>query len=91
METIKPVEIPQSHIDFANAIADLADAHSMDHVAVDYRPAWDTPVITGLSQMGDVKIIYRSVDGRGRGCRNLTIQVNSIVTHKIESNRESSN
>lgn len=91
MDPVHPVEIPASHIKFANAVAALADVYGMDRMKVEYRPKWDAPTITGCCQLGEATIIYRSTDSRGRECKNLQISVNSIVTHEIIRNEESSN
>ena len=93
MELIKPIEIPQSHIDFATAVADLAGKNGIAEFRMEYEPLrqhqkgeeWDRRV------RGKARIHFRAKDGRGRPCRNLSIEFDATVNHAIESNPESSN
>lgn len=90
MEPIRTVKIPQSHVEFAKAIAELADKYGMFQLSMEYEPDTREPYISGCRGQGRAKISYRSKDGRGRLCRNLSISFESLVIHEIEKNQESS-
>jgi len=93
MEQVKPIEIPQSHIDFAKAVADLADVNGIAEFRMEYEPNWREEKGEQWDRRvrGKARIHFRAKDGRGRPCRNLSIEFDATVNHAIESNPESSN
>lgn len=91
METIKPLEIPASHIAFANEVAALAEKNGIKGFTMEYEPDWHGEGSWDRRVRGKAKINYSSADGRGRPCRNLNITFDALIVHEIESNPESSN
>jgi hypothetical protein len=92
MTWVNPIEIPQSHIDFANSVADLAEKNNIQEFTIGYEPdrhnedsRWDRRV------RGTATIHFKAKDGRGRPCRSLEIRFEASHTHVIEYNEPSSN
>lgn len=87
METIKPIEIPPSHVAFANAVADLAEQNGIREFDLTYRPEWERVGGEEWDQRvnGKATIHFSAKDGRGRPCRNLGIQFDATIIHPIET------
>ena len=87
------LKIPQSHAEFAEAVSKLADEYGIDKFTMKYRPKFDSPANDGLDRQinGEMNIVYSSVDGRGRPCRNLSIVCDATINLTIEHNWPSSN
>jgi hypothetical protein len=92
MQAITPPEIPEIHVAFAKAVANLAAAHGIDRFEMTFRPKWEMRMGDDYDQRinGDMKIIFADVDGRGRPCRNLSINLDARLSLPIQSNPESS-
>ena len=91
MDILESIKVPQSHVDFANAVASLAEKNGIAAFTMEYEPHWDR---NGGEEWdhrvrGKARISYKDKDGRGRPCRNLGITFDATVTHVIESNQES--
>ena len=92
MEKIKPIEIPESHMAFASAVAKLAKENFIESFEMTYRPhsthnggqQWDRQLV-----VGDATIRFSDRDGRGRPCENLSIEVSSRTCHQIKRTDES--
>jgi len=93
MHAIIPPKIPDTHVAFAKAVANLAAAHGIDRFEMTFRPKWETRMDENYDHRihGDMKIIFADVDGRGRPCRNLSINLAANLSLPIESNPESYN
>lgn len=91
METIKPIEIPKSHSDFANSVAELAEKNGITEFIMEYKPHWSEGERWDNRVVGNAKIQYKAKDGRGRPCRYLAISFDASITHTIEENQPSSN
>ncbi len=85
METIQPIKIPQSHIDFANDVAELADKNGMESFVLEFDPMNDTNFIWDRRTRGTVKMVFSTKDTRGRPSRNLSISFDAKITHTIHS------
>ena len=93
MEQFKPIEVPESHIAFAKAVAALAEENHIASFSMDYKPEgefcggqeWDHRTT------GSASIHFAAKDGRGRPCRNLSINISATMQHAVESNQESCN
>lgn len=89
MQEITPPKIPETHVAFAKAVANLAAAHGVDRFEMAFRPGWEGRRI-GESYdpriIGEMKILFSSVDGRGRPCRNLSINLQANLSLDIEKN-----
>lgn len=83
METIKPIEIPQSHIDFANEVAELAEKNGVESFVLEFDPTNTSNLIWDRRIKGCVKIHSSTTDGRGRPCKNLSVSFDAKVTHSI--------
>ena len=92
MNAITPPKVPDSHVAFAKAAADLAAAHGIDRFEMTFRPKWEQRIADNFAPRvhGDMKIIFADVDGRGRPCRNLSINLVANLSLPIQSNPESS-
>jgi len=93
MEKIESIEVPQTHIDFANEVASLAEKNGVSKFTLEYEPHWDRDGGEEWDRRvrGKAKVLYSDKDGRGRPCRNLRIMLDATLTHVIDSNPESSN
>jgi len=91
IETIKAIEIPQSHINFANSVAELAEKNGITEFVLEYEPHWQEGEQWDRRVRGKAKIHFRAKDGRGRPCRYLAVSLDAAITHEIEKNEESSN
>lgn len=91
LNVVAPV-IPQSHADFANELAAIADKYRMDRFTMTYRPNFDERFSDKYDSRihGDMKIHYSSVDGRGRPSKNLKVCCEANFSIQIKSNPESS-
>ena len=87
MESFEKIEVPKSHIAFANAVAKLAEENGIRSFVLSYSQDnhYDNRIY------GEPKVIFHAKDGRGRPCRCLKILVNANLEHVIESHPESSN
>ena len=91
MPTIKPPEIPQEHVDFAKAVAELADNFGMDQFEMTYRPVFENRMQYPDLLGANLKITYKSVDGRGRPSRNLNIHLEArMVLNSVRTPSSSS-
>lgn len=91
METVDPIVVPPSHIAFANEVASIAEKNGIKAFTLEYDPGW-----TGVGRWdnrvkGYAKVLFTSQDGRGRPCRNLSVQFDACIRHVIETNPESTN
>ena len=91
METIKSIEIPQSHVDFASSVAELAEKNGITEFTLEYKPHWSEGEPWDRRVRGQAKIHYKAKDGRGRPCRYLAVQFEAEIIHVIESHEPSSN
>jgi hypothetical protein len=93
LETVSPIVIPQSHIDFVNAVTDLADAHGMSEFTMVYSPDWigDKADRWDRRVRGQATINFKAKDGRGRPCRCVDITFDAKIIHVIEEHHPSSN
>ena len=93
MESAKPIEIPESHIEFANAVAALAKQNHIAKFELKYDPhdEYDKGQPWGRQVRGEAVIRFSDKDGRGRPCRNLSIEFEARHSHSIVSTPESSN
>lgn len=94
MNTITPPSIPDSQVAFAKAVADLAVSHGIDRFEMTFRPKWDWSARATGPRMdprihGDLKILLADIDGRGRPCRNLSINLVANLALPILSTPES--
>jgi hypothetical protein len=91
MDTIKGIDIPENHVEFAKAVSELADKFGMDKFEMTYRPKYGEHLDRGIDRRvnGDMKIHYSAVDGRGRPSRNLTINCEARLALDIERNPSS--
>jgi len=91
MDKVKEIKVPESHIQFAKDVADLAVKHNMEFFQLKYTPDTfhDGDEIEGIYGNANAQIVFRAKDGRGRPCRNLTIRIDSAMEVDIESNPES--
>ncbi len=87
---IEPPSIPVEHITFARGVAKLADESGIDRLEIKYRPTFRGHLVVDRRIRGDLRVIYSSVDGRGRPCRNLSIQLDAALVIEVEKNPESS-
>lgn len=83
MEEIEKTVIPQSHIDFANEVADLADKNGVEIFVLEYDPTNETNFNWKSRINGTVKVNFSSKDGRGRPSRNLSVVFEQKVVHSI--------
>lgn len=92
MDRIEGLEIPENHAAFAKKIADIADTYGMDKFNMTYRPNFKERYKEGIDRRihGEMKINYASVDGRGRPCRNLSIECDAYFSLHVDANQESS-
>lgn len=80
MKKVKALEIPKSHVDFANAVANIADIHGIKDFTIEYNPEFDIG-LNGPENFirGNMKIHYSTTDGRGRPHKQLKISCESFV------------
>lgn len=92
MKEITPPKIPETHVAFAKAVANLAAAHGIDRFEMTFHPKWEMNIERNCDPRihGDAKILFADADGRGRPCRNLSINLVANLSLPIESNPESS-
>lgn len=86
MDAITPPSIPQSYVNFAKALAALADSHGIKTAQIKITPDWQDEA---RNIHGDVQINYSSKDGRGRPCVNLDIYLNTHTRLAVVTNPES--
>jgi hypothetical protein len=94
MEQFDGIAVPESHIAFAEAVAELAEQNNIESFKMVYCPDWqkdDGKRSWDRKVKGDATIVFRAKDGRGRPCRHLHIDVEARLSHSIESHPESSN
>ena len=92
MATITPPKIQETHIAFAKAAANLAAAHGIDRFEMTFRPKFEDRIGQKYDRRvhGEMKINFADVDGRGRPCRNLSIDLVANLSLPIDCNPESS-
>lgn len=88
---ITPPAIPFTHTAFAAAVAQAAEKHGIKRFNMTYEPVYTGKLQSGQRINGDLKINYSSRDGRGRPCTNLSISLDTRLTHEIVTTPESSN
>ena len=87
---LKATELPNNHIEFAQAVADAADRHSIDRFVLEYQPEFDIQN-PSLTFWGKLKVIFSAKDRRGRPANNLKICYETNLEHVISATPESSN
>lgn len=92
MEKIEPIEVPASHIAFAEAVAALAEKNGIESFELKYAPHWERNGGQEWDRRvrGEAVIRFSDKDGRGRPCRNLCIEFDAHVRHQLVSTEESS-
>jgi hypothetical protein len=88
---VDALEVPESHGDFARAVAKLADEYGMDRFEMTYRPksSWPDEDRTDRRISGDMQIRYSSTDGRCRPCKNLSVNINANFSLTLLEQQES--
>lgn len=89
MNTITPPEIPQQQVEFAKAVAKIATEHGIDNFTMSYRPDREQRQAASGHRHSDLKIQFSSVDGRGRPCQNLSINLEASLKLVIKSTPQS--
>jgi hypothetical protein len=82
-----PVKVPQGVIDFALAVAKLADSHGLEQFEMKVKPKFELTDVGSdypetLSGM-EMLVFYSNEDGRGRQKRNLIVSVKSETNMRI--------
>lgn len=93
METyFEPIKIPQSHIDFANEVALLADKYKISKFTLEYEPHWNNDGGDEWDRRiaGKAIIRYSDKDGRQRPCKNISISIDAQLAHIIKQTPQSS-
>lgn len=75
--------IPDEHIQFAKAVADLAEAGGIDCFSLKYKPDYHYNHSDPRSVHGEITINYTKRDQRGRPSKNLDIYFDCHVTLPI--------
>lgn len=90
MKSIDPPIIPDQVVDFSKAVSDLAVQHGMERFTLTTRPNFDVRNQQHDHRIhGEMVIHFSAVDGRGRPCRNLSIQLQANLSLIIEENQSS--
>lgn len=89
MNAITPPSIPDKFTLFAQAVAKAAEEHGIAEFEMKFRPEWNTRLGLDRRINGDMQIIYRSTDGRGRPSVGLSIVLNSTLELVIENDPQS--
>lgn len=92
MNTIQPPNIPDNYVAFAKAVADIAVANRIAKFQMTFEPRFEQKIGSDYDPRvrGNMVIAFADVDGRGRPCRNLAINLEAHLSLPIESNPESS-
>lgn len=81
--SLEAPEIPQTHIEFAEAVAQVAREYGMDQFTMTYRPNFISEFKLPSMLHGELKITYRGVDGRGRPNGSLKIILDATLAVDI--------
>ncbi|KFZ27716.1 MAG: hypothetical protein KQ78_00026 [Candidatus Izimaplasma bacterium HR2] len=84
MERVDAIEIPETHISFAHNVAILAEKNGIKSFTLRYVPDWNEPGQEHDRRVkGDAIIEFSAMDGRGRPCRQLSINFDARISHII--------
>lgn len=82
--------IPESYIQFAKDVADLAEKAGMSNFLLKYTPdSFETGIENYRNVEGDVLFYYSANDGRGRPSKNLSVTFKANVSVPIISSPNS--
>lgn len=87
---VKPAEIPEQALLFAQAAADLADKFGVDQFQMTMRLGEYRYGMPSNQFRGELKVHFAATDGRMRPCRNVSVSCESTVTIHLEQNQPSS-
>lgn len=86
MEGLKVNLLPESYLEFARKVAELAEANGIKTCQIKIIPNFaDKYRIPDVSLHGEVTINCSFVDSRGRPDKKLQIFLNASVNHTLEN------
>lgn len=92
MKELKPIEIPEEYTAFAKSVAALADANGLSEFTMTIQPSFEMRVANKVDRRvhGEVRIVYRNVDRRGRPSEGLSIILSATHEFVIVNQPQSS-